>query len=183
VLPFHAGYGRDRYVNPHVQRRQRVYALSNAPHQKSVVVTTLQALAQMTQPPKALASHAYELRVGAEYDQEDFVAALEDLGYNTSSAVDEEGTYAIKGGIVDVYPLNHLHPIRLEFFGDELASMRYFSISSQRSFQSLEHCVIAPAYEAFTPAIARRDHAQRLFNHLLEIDTDPSDRDGMVSAF
>ncbi|MEN9835389.1 MAG: transcription-repair coupling factor, partial [Pseudomonadota bacterium] len=135
VLPFFSSYGNDRFINHAISRRQRVYALAQLrdPCGPLIVVTTLQALAQLTLPVIEVTQSCLSLATGLELDQDVLISQLEDLGYLPSAAVNEQGNYAVRGGIVDVYPANQELPLRLEFVGDLLSSIRVFDPSDQKS--------------------------------------------------
>ncbi len=185
VLPFFSCYGNDRFINPSLSRRQRIYALSQLSNgeQRNVIITTAQALGQRTLAPSVMAGAAVRLQKDTEYDQDDLIARLDDLGYTPSPAVSEEGAYAVRGGIVDVFPMNADDPLRLEFVGDALASLRCFSVDDQKSKHTVERAVICPAYEALAFAANRKDDAQRLYNTMLEQNVVAADRQGMLSQF
>ena len=185
VLPFFSSYGNDRFINHAISRRQRVYALAQLrdPCGPLIVVTTLQALAQLTLPVIEVTQSCLSLATGLELDQDVLISQLEDLGYLPSAAVNEQGNYAVRGGIVDVYPANQELPLRLEFVGDLLSSIRVFDPSDQKSKGTTDSSVIFPAYEVLTPTSARKEQTQVLFNHLLEHEVPAVDRDGVVSQF
>lgn len=67
------------------------------------------------------------------------------LGYDREAQVDGPGQFAVRGGIIDIYPLTEELPIRIEFWGDEVDSIRTFDVDSQRSVENLEQIVIYPA--------------------------------------
>ncbi|HWE92245.1 MAG TPA: transcription-repair coupling factor [Pseudonocardiaceae bacterium] len=73
------------------------------------------------------------LRVGAEHDFEHTVARLTDIAYARVDMVEKRGEYAVRGGILDVFPPTADHPVRVEFWGDEVAEIRPFSVADQRS--------------------------------------------------
>ncbi len=76
------------------------------------------------------------------------VSDLVSNGYNHEFQVTKIGEFARRGGIFDIYAPNHMQPIRIEFFGDEIVSMHYFDIQTQRSYgHSLEETVIIPMRE------------------------------------
>ena len=77
-----------------------------------------------------------ELAVGDEYEFSAVVRALADAAYARVDMVTHRGEFAVRGGILDVFPPTSNHPVRIDFFGDEIEAMRYFSIADQRS---LEH--------------------------------------------
>src|SRR5205823_5994533 len=76
---------------------------------------------------------------------------LVDLGYERVSQVDEPGQFALRGGILDVFPATAPVPVRIELFGDEIESMREFDPASQRSTRGIESVSIAPAAELQAP--------------------------------
>ncbi len=184
-LPFYASYGNDRFINPALSRRQRLYALSRLadPEAQAIIVTTLPALAQKTMTPAALAAATLALAQGDEHDQDELAAKLDDLGYVRGGMVEEEGMYALRGGILDVFSPSESEPVRLEFMGDTLASLRTFSLADQKSTQALKATRIAPAAEWQTPLGTRKQDAQRLFDELLAQHVVAQDRDGMLAAF
>ena len=185
VLPSISPYGNDRFINHHLARRQRLFALAHMlyPAGPTVILTTAVALAQMTLHPRLLQGASLQLKAGAELDQDQLLAALDDLGYLPAASVTEEGTFAVRGGIVDIFPPNLECPIRLEFTFDQLASLRAFSAVDQKSTRTLGEVLVIPADESLMLSRERKADAQRLFNLLLEQQVNPADRDGMLSQF
>ena len=84
------------------------------------------------------------LQRGEEHDWEALLAQLVELGYERVDAVSAVGEFAVRGGIIDCFPATSEYPLRLEFFGDKLESIRIFSLSDQRSIGSLECARIVP---------------------------------------
>ena len=185
ILPYFAGWGSDRYINPSLSRRQRVYALDllARPEIPSIIVTTEQALGQSTLSPAEFAEATITLKVNEEIDQDELFARLEDLGYRKANSVEEEGTYASRGAIVDMYPPNEDHPVRIEFLGDTMVSMRHFDARDQKSTSALTAVVIRPVAEFTTPSSRRREQTQELYNCLLDQPVETSDRDGIMQSF
>ena len=185
LLPFYSSFGNDRFINHSLARRHRLYALEKLRELQSnvVVVTTLQALGQTTIPSVDLQRACVQLRVGDEIDQDRLISELEDLGYTPAATVTDEGTYSVRGGIIDVFSIQRDEPVRIEFIGDTVSSMRVFNATDQKSRGALENLLVVPTYEAITPASSRKDQAQQLFNTLLEQNVPAADRDGMVGQF
>ena len=67
------------------------------------------------------------------------------MGYRREAMVAAPGEFSVRGGIVDIYPLDQEHPIRLDFFDDELDSLRYFDAETQRSLEMVENIILLPA--------------------------------------
>ncbi len=112
-----------------------------------LIVTSVVALLQCTFQPGMIRERTRRCQRGDRLDPLDLVEWLEDQGYEPEVQVNQKGEIALRGGIVDVFPLTSPWPVRLEFFGDELESLRYFDPVSQISKESLEHVTIPPGGE------------------------------------
>jgi len=84
------------------------------------------------------------LRKNSEYSFEDFIVKLRGFGFTRKNIVEEENDFAVRGGIIDVYPENLNQPVRIEFFGNTIESIREFDIVTQRSISHLESTEILP---------------------------------------
>ncbi|PZS06456.1 MAG: transcription-repair coupling factor [Pseudonocardiales bacterium] len=84
------------------------------------------------------------VREGDEVDLDRLVANLVDIGYARADLVETRGELAVRGGILDVFPPTEQHPVRLDFFGDEVDEVRYFAVADQRSSGPAEHGLWAP---------------------------------------
>jgi transcription-repair coupling factor (superfamily II helicase) len=124
-----------------------------------VVVAPIRALAQILAPePPAVPLHVER---GSEYDRDEFLAALVRFGYRRESLVEHRAEFAVRGGIVDVWPAHALEPVRLDFFGDEIERLTTFDIASQRSVVDLEDVVVGPARE-WLLSVQTRERAESL---------------------
>ena len=106
-----------------------------------VVVTTVRSLLQ----PMAADLAEIEpvtLRIGAELDFDGLVARLAELAYTRVDMVARRGEFAVRGGILDVFPPTAEHPVRVEFWGDEITEMRMFAVADQRSIPELDPGVV-----------------------------------------
>ena len=112
-----------------------------------LVVTTVPALLQRTFRPGDIATRTRTLNKGDRLDPLDLVEWLEAQGYEPEVQVNHKGEIALRGGIVDVFPLTSPWPVRLEFFGDELESLRQFDPITQISRESIERVTIPPGGE------------------------------------
>ncbi len=150
----------------------RVAALAAWRHgQARVLVASVQALLQHTIDPEDLPDEARELRVGARLHQDTLLRDLLDLGYSPVTEVAGRGEFARRGGIVDVFPPSMELPIRIEFFGDEIDSLRAFDPTDQRTTGRVERAVLLPASEFLLPtagAAAIRDRLGRGASRLSE---------------
>ena len=116
-----------------------------------VLVASVQALLQHTIAPDDLPAEPRELRVGARLHQDQLLRDLFDLGYSPVTEVAGRGEFARRGGIVDVFPPSMDLPIRIEFFGDEIDSLRAFDPTDQRTTGTVERIVLLPASEFLLP--------------------------------
>ncbi|HOQ75171.1 MAG TPA: transcription-repair coupling factor [Thermoclostridium sp.] len=125
------------------------------------VVTSAEALMHRLMPPRELARCRLELRTGGQAGIEDLEEKLLEMGYERVDKVEGKAQYAVRGGIMDVFPINADMPCRVEFFDIEIDSIRVFSPETQRSVQAIEQMEIYPAREIIytrgqIPAITRR---------------------------
>lgn len=107
-------------------------ALQQDPH-PAVVLTTANALLQRMPPKDVVSDHVFEARPGAQIDMKALIARLENNGFERTPTVREVGEYAVRGGILDLFIPGANEPLRLDFFGDTLESIRAFDPSTQRT--------------------------------------------------
>jgi transcription-repair coupling factor (superfamily II helicase) len=136
-------------LSPHgdlvARRLQALYALTTV--RGSAVITSTEALLLRTLPKEALLAALEPMEVGEEVDRERLLRKLEAWGYERTSLVEEKGDYSVRGGVIDLFPPLYANPIRLEFLGDVLESIRHFEPIGQRSLKSLKEAVLLPANE------------------------------------
>jgi len=137
---------------PWLQQRQKVDILgwrlqslgALREEKPSLVVTTIRSLTEEIPGLAEAVSRCLFLRTGEEYAMEDLVRWLAENGYERVELVSGVGEFSVRGGIVDVYPYELEHPVRLEFFGDEIESIRIFDVVSQRSREIVEQVRLLP---------------------------------------
>ncbi len=113
-----------------------------------VVVAPLEALLFPTLSPEIFDLALCELKVGQEQAPQALADHLVDCGYERVTTVEGVGQFSIRGGILDFCSFGNDHPVRLEFWGDEIASIRGFDLSTQRSVEELKQVRILPCREA-----------------------------------
>ena len=122
-----------------------------------IVVVPVVALRQYVVPKAIFAAASFALEVGDETGFETLQERLFDVGYHRTDVVAAAGEYAVRGGIVDVWAATADAPTRVEFFGDEIESIRTFDLASQRSTDPIARCEIAPWSEiSRDPALRER---------------------------
>jgi transcription-repair coupling factor (superfamily II helicase) len=136
--------------SPHAEiQEQRAVALWNlARGGVRVVFAPVAAALGRFRETSFYSSLGLELKVGDELNLDDLVEHLRSVGYEPGEPVSAVGQYSLRGGIVDVFPPEAEWPFRLEFFGDQLESVREFDPSSQRSRKPVPHALMLPLSEA-----------------------------------
>jgi transcription-repair coupling factor (superfamily II helicase) len=124
-------------------------ALLNADGQAPVVVVSAVALSEKV-PDPSLRPHGFELRVGELIDLDDTALDLVAAGYERVDQVEDRGQFAIRGGLLDLFPATEDRAVRVDLFGDEIESLRWFSTFTQRSLGDAEVVEVAPAAELAT---------------------------------
>ena len=109
-----------------------------------VVVVTPAGLDTALPAPSEFASRTLRISVGDRLERELLLEALETAGYERADTVVEVGQWSVRGGIVDVFVPSHASPVRLEFFGDDVESIRHFDPSTQRSTDTLDELLVLP---------------------------------------
>ena len=114
---------------------------------KRVVLTTVSAVLQRVPPRQAFEGAVLHVRAGARLERVALVEFLDSGGYDNVGTVMEAGEYAVRGGIVDVFPPGLARPLRLDFFGDELEAIRAFDPATQRTTGSGQSMAVKPVSE------------------------------------
>ena len=126
---------------------ERIEALNKIQENKiNIVVTTIEAVMQKMISKKELYKNILKFKIGDQYNLEELKQKLVDLGYVRYDLIDGRGKFSVRGGIVDI-SITEKIGIRIEFWGDEIDSIRYFNVISQRSTENIEKITIYPAHE------------------------------------
>lgn len=136
-------------VSPHQdivsQRIRTLHALPSV--DRGVLLLTAPALMQRLPPPSYLDRHSLIIRTGDTLALDSFRERLVDAGYRLVAQVEEHGEFAVRGSILDLYPMSSVQPYRVEFFDDEIETVRTFDPDSQRGLQQAESIALVPAHE------------------------------------
>src|SRR6267154_2301877 len=117
-----------------------------AEEEPPVVVVSAVALSEKV-PDPSLRPHSFTLRVGELLDLDECAAELVGAGYERTDQVEERGQFAMRGGLLDVFPATEERAVRVDMFDVEIESLRWFSTFTQRSLGEVEEVEIAPAAE------------------------------------
>ena len=118
-----------------------------------VVVMSAEAALQLTIPATALTENSIVLCTGNPYSLDQIITGLVAAGYARRPQVDGIAQFSVRGGILDVYPPGESAPVRIEFWGDEIDSMAYFDLESQRRTDVTDYLKITPASEVLFPTL------------------------------
>jgi transcription-repair coupling factor (superfamily II helicase) len=142
VLPF-----QNLSPHPEIQEERAVALWKIATGAVSIVVSPIAATALRLRSAEYYADLARVLRRGETLDPEPLLRHLNTVGYTSTDVVEMPGEYALRGGILDVYPPEADRPLRIEFFGDEIESIRKFDPATQRSSHPTDEAVLLPLTE------------------------------------
>lgn len=142
-------------------RLETAYALATRTG-RPLIVTTGIALAQSLPPRDRLAAVTEYLVVGQELDREKFLGHLAAGGYTRRPLVEEKGDFSVRGGVIDFFPPLSDYPVRLEFWGDTIESIRQFNPASQRSAKHLEDVIVLPVSEVYLDRQTQKMASHRL---------------------
>jgi len=115
-----------------------------------VVVCSAAALLPRISAPKRLLGAALDLKPGQDIAPTDLAELLTDAGFTREDPADEHGEFAVRGGIVDIFPAGDAPPVRIEFIGDTIESLRRYDPSTQRSVESIDQVTIVPLQDVLT---------------------------------
>jgi transcription-repair coupling factor (superfamily II helicase) len=140
------------YHNETAARRIRLLyrMLDSGP--PAVMVTTIGALMQKLIPKEDLVQFSELVMIGEDLDRDALIRKLVAGGYGRTAIVEEPGDFSVRGAILDVFSPLYEDPVRIEFFGDSVESIRLFAADSQRTVRNLDEAVILPARETVLSA-------------------------------
>ncbi|MBM7119068.1 transcription-repair coupling factor [Archangium primigenium] len=123
------------------------------------VVVSVRGLLRKVLPPAVMKSLSERLTVGQDFDRDEVARRLTHMGYTSSPLVEDLGTFSVRGGLIDVFSPLYEKPVRIEFFGDTVESIRVFDPESQRTVDSLQEIILLPAREVIFSEVTR-GHAE-----------------------
>ncbi len=164
VLPF-PSHEVDPYrgLAPHIgvtsARARALHAIARGAAR--VVVASAAALLPRVSAPERLLAASLELKPGQEIAPTDLAELLVDAGLTREDPADEHGEFAVRGGIVDIFPASETHPVRLEFIGDTIETLRTYDPATQRSIAAIDQVAVVPLRDVLSD-----DRRATLFDYL-----------------
>lgn len=131
--------------------RRRLAVVKNLLENGSgTIVTTIDALMERLAPAETFLTQILEFETGAVIDSEETIRRFSSMGYERTAKAEQAGKFAVRGGILDIFPLTEENPVRIELWGDEIDSIRTYDAETQRSLEELPSVRIFPAGEPET---------------------------------
>lgn len=175
VSPYSGLYPNTKIISARV----RWLSEASRPQSRHVFIACIEAVLQRTMPVRALKETTHRFKTGDELPA-NTAKFFGSLGYQAVPVVEDEGTFAIRGGIVDVFSSFHPYPIRIELFGDQIDSIRMFDPESQRSLETLTEFVIIPPREVLFNDETRERASNQFRKDFAGREVDESDRDSVA---
>lgn len=127
---------------------ERLHVLSAVSQgQVKIIVSGIEASLQPTIPPEILTSSHITLHQNSTIDLQELTQNLITSGYTRCETVEGKGQFAVRGAIIDIFPVQMLQPVRIELFGDEIDTISYFDTETQRRTNTIQNLTISPASE------------------------------------
>lgn len=146
---------------------QRLYVLEKSLKKKNAILVCHVASLTRFLPSKELfENRSLHFEVGKSYNIQDIIHKLNDLSFTRVNKIDQSLQFALRGDILDIYPINEDNPIRIEFFDDEVESIRFFNIMDQLSISSLDKVSIYPASDLLLDDESKNNISSALENEL-----------------
>jgi transcription-repair coupling factor (superfamily II helicase) len=174
-----------RGLTPHLQvasaRARALHAL--ATRDAKLIIASARALLPRLTDPDVFAQAGITIAIGAEIDPRDLADRLATAGFVPQDPVDEPGEFCVRGGVMDIYPAAEVQPVRLEFIGDVIESLRRYDAATQRSLAAVDRLHISPQRELLTEGDGNRaativDYARHAGAAVLVFELDDVDERG-----
>ena len=177
VSPYSGLYPNARIMSARVRW---CYDAQN-PRSRHLFIATATGFVQRAIPRSVLKAHSHAYKKDDELPSR-INEHMQKLGYQSVPIVEDEGTYAVRGGIVDIFSPAHAQPVRVELFGDTIDSIRHFNPETQRSEQVIERFVLIPPREVLFDDESRMLASARYRANTSGRDVDESDRDSILQG-
>ncbi|WP_439425341.1 transcription-repair coupling factor [Oenococcus alcoholitolerans] len=147
----------------------RVLALRALQSERQVlIIAPLSALLRYYPRPDIFKQAVFTVAVGKNYTYEDLSRKLVEMGYHKTAVTANPGEFSVRGEIFDLYPINRSDPLRLDFFDDQLESIRTFDSDSQKSLKKIDHADVMPISDFILPSFQFSSAAERLKRAFLD---------------
>ncbi|MBI5360804.1 MAG: hypothetical protein HZA48_09525, partial [Planctomycetes bacterium] len=138
LFPMHETFSHSDAMSPSYTERLNVLLKVQKNASQKIIVSSVGALLQDVPPPELIEENSFALSKGERLDIDKLLEALSEKKFTRSAMVEMPGEFAMRGGIVDIYPFSLKYPLRMELAGDIIESMRFFEVSTQISIEKVE---------------------------------------------
>ncbi|MCC8169777.1 MAG: hypothetical protein LIO59_05365, partial [Oscillospiraceae bacterium] len=167
----------------HQNEHSRLAVLDRLMSEKDcIVVTSVDAILQYTAKREEFINRVITFEVGKRFDLSRLTEILIEMGYSREDMVEGKGQFAVRGGIVDIFSPNYENPIRLEFFDDEVDSVRSFDSYTQRTLDKLDFARIIPVVEAILSKEKRSEIVSALEDEVRRAKRRKNDETEFIAA-
>ncbi|MGG3560796.1 transcription-repair coupling factor [Neobacillus rhizosphaerae] len=144
-------------------KAQRIEALNHwSKNNKGILIVPIAGLKKIVPPKSQWKQYQLSLKLGEDIDIDHLLNTFVKMGYIRAEMVSTPGEFSVRGGIIDIYPLTEVNPLRIELFDTEIDSIRYFSLEDQRSKEKVKKIMIGPA----TEILLEDENYSRMINQL-----------------
>lgn len=177
-------WGHDRFVNQSANQIQRMKAIHHlCENISSILVCSVGGLLQKTLPFSRYREQVLILETGLEIEPDRLEELLIDFCYRQVATVTAPGEFSWRGGIIDFFPPQESYPLRIEFFGEQIETIRRFHTDSQRSVEGVSSAKVTPMFEVKLNRDSHSQEHQLLYNALLDSGADGVSREGISQSF
>ncbi len=135
-----------------------------------IIITTQEGLLKRQLKPEDYEQSVKTIKAGNNYDLKDLTRKLTYDGYHFNYTVERPGEFSLRGSILDIYTHDHKNPYRLDFFGDELESIKTFDVITQKSMEKVESIELAPLNELFYTDLQKQTAIKEIRNHFENLE-------------
>lgn len=164
ILPYDSFSAHPDIISERISTLNQITNLS-----KGVVIVPVATLLHRLPPMNYLAGNSFTLKTGQNLPQGQFRQRLDQAGYLLTETVSQAGEFALRGGLIDLYPMGSHAPLRIELFDDEIESLRYFDADSQRTTALITEFNLLPARE-FPLTDTAISHFRQSFTSQFDLD-------------
>ena len=137
-------------ISPELKSTRIETLIGLCENKKNIIITNLMGYLRFLPTKEIVQKNIVELEIGNEIKLEELKNKLFDLGYVKETFVNKTGEISIRGYVIDIYPIGEENPVRIEFWGDEIESIRYFDVDTQRTKEKIRKIKIKPNTEFLT---------------------------------
>ena len=145
----------------------RIYVLNELIEDSvDILICNVASFTRYLPNPELFKQKCLKLKVNQKYNIQELKKTLISSGYTLVNKIDQSLEYAVRGDIIDVFSVNHDNPVRIEFFDDEIESIRFFDISSQSSIEKVNEVIILPGHEFLLSENEYNNATEKIFKQL-----------------